>query len=176
MDQKTSKVHIESTRLLINPFSASDADEAFACITSTLTRFMSWDPPDSREDFDSVWRSWLSTIDDGTDYVFAIRHISDSSFLGLVGLHHLRSVTPELGIWIREDRHLQGFGREAVGLIAQWASQEMDVTSFIYPVAEDNRPSRLIAESLNGVIVDRCVTRKYNSVVYRIPSQHRSSD
>ena len=166
-----SDIHIESARLSIKPFTADDADAAFPCITPSLTRFMSWEPAASRAEFDSIWRSWLPKIADGADFVFAIRQRKDAQFLGLVGLHHVGNASPELGIWIREDCHGQGFGREAVGLVAQWASQALAVASFIYPVAEANQQSRRIAESLGGVVIGQHVTPKYAAVTYRIPSQ-----
>ncbi|MBV8635328.1 MAG: GNAT family N-acetyltransferase, partial [Burkholderiaceae bacterium] len=152
-------------------FAAADADAAFSCITPSLTRFMSWAPPASRDEFAAVWRAWLPKIDDGSDYVFAIRQRDDRQFLGLAGLHHAASNSPELGIWIREDRHGAGFGSEAVRLVVQWASQVLAVDHFIYPVAEHNHPSRRIAESLGGVIMRRHPTPKYASVTYRIPQQ-----
>lgn len=165
------EIHIESRRLSIRPFSATDADSAFQCITPSLTRFMAWDPPASREEFDRVWQAWLLSIDEGTEVVFAIRHRDDGGFLGLVGLHRLRDVSPELGIWIREDRHKEALGREAVTLVARWASRTLGIASFIYPVAEENYPSRRIAESLGGIVVERRETPKYKSVVYVIPDQ-----
>ncbi|MEQ5842003.1 GNAT family N-acetyltransferase [Paraburkholderia acidicola] len=165
------EIHIESLRLSIRPFSAADADPAFQCITPSLTRFMAWDPPANREEFDRVWQAWLQSIDEGTEVVFAIRHRDDGGFLGLVGLHCLRDVSPELGVWIREDRHKEAFGREAVTLVAQWASRTLRTASFVYPVAEDNYPSRRIAESIGGVVVESRETPKYKSVVYAIPGQ-----
>ena len=173
---RPTEIQIESTRLLIKPFTANDADATFACITPSLTRHMAWEPPASWHDFDGVWRSWLPSIDDGSDYVFAIRQRADGSFLGLVGLHRVRTESPELGIWIREDRHRHGFGREAVTLVAQWATRSIGCASFTYPVAEENRPSRRIAESLGGVIVESRVTPKYKSCVYRIPRQPVTSE
>ncbi|PRY08187.1 GNAT family N-acetyltransferase [Paraburkholderia sp. BL25I1N1] len=173
---RPTEIQIESTRLLIKPFSASDADATFSCITPSLTRHMAWDPPASRDDFDDVWRSWIPTIADGSDYVFAVRQHADGSFLGLAGLHRVHTASPELGIWIREDRHRNGFGREAVTLVARWATRTIGAESFTYPVAEENRPSRRIAESLGGVIVENRLTPKYMSVVYRIPRQPVTND
>ncbi|WP_174920491.1 GNAT family N-acetyltransferase [Burkholderia metallica] len=162
---------IESHRLSIVPFSALDADEAFPCITQTLTRLMSWEPPKDRAEFDRVWQSWLPTIIDRTDLVFTIRERGSMAFLGLAGLHRAKSESPELGIWIREDRHGEGFGREAVKWVARWASAALNSSEFTYPVAEENRGSRRIAESLGGVIVECYDTSKYRCVVYRIPRQ-----
>ena len=90
-------------------------------------------------------------------------------FTGLVGLHHTGSETPELGIWIREDKHGLGFGGEAVRAVVQWASKRVAAKCFIYPVATQNRASRRIAEALGGVVIERRMTEKYDSVVYQIP-------
>lgn len=56
-------------------------------------------------------------------------------------------------------------------LVARWASLVLGVARFTYPVAEENYPSRRIAESLGGVIVERRETPKYMSVIYHIPNQ-----
>ena len=167
---RAGDIHIESARLTICPFLAGDADDTFPCITPSLTRFMSWEPPPNRAEFDRLWQSWLPAIDDGSDFVFAIRRIVDRSFLGLVGLHDVRSRRAELGIWIREDHHSEGFGREAVGLVARWAIRTLRIQSFTYPTAEANSPRRRIAESLGGIIVGSRITPKYNSVIYQIPN------
>jgi hypothetical protein len=40
---------------------------------------------------------------------------------------------------------------------------------FIYPVAEENYPSRKIAESLGGKVVSKSTSRKFDFVKYEIP-------
>jgi RimJ/RimL family protein N-acetyltransferase len=167
------EILIESNRLSIRPFAASDADATFPCITPSLTRWMSWEPPTVREAFDRIWQGWLPAIADGTDLVFAVRQRCSKTFLGLAGLHHIQNANAELGIWIRADRHREGIGREAVGLVAAWASDVLRIERFTYPVAEENYPSRRIAESLGGVVMERRETPKYNSVVYQIPRAHK---
>ncbi|ACR30619.1 GNAT family N-acetyltransferase [Burkholderia glumae] len=170
MPLRAETIHIESQRLSIRPFSAGDARDAFGCITHSLTRFMSWEPPADRSEFDQIWQGWISTIAEGTDYTFVIRR-RDGGFIGLAGLHDVQHARAVLGIWVREDSHAQGFGREAVSAVARWASTVLGVESFTYPVAEQNHPSRRIAESLGGVVVDRKETPKYRAVIYRIPDQ-----
>lgn len=108
-------------------------------------------------------------IADGSDIVFTVRERVNARFAGLVGLHHTGSETPELGIWIREDRHGLGFGGDAVRAVVQWASQWVVAKHFIYPVATQNRASRRIAEALGGVVIERRMAEKYDSVVYQIP-------
>ncbi|WP_175856123.1 GNAT family N-acetyltransferase [Burkholderia anthina] len=166
-----NEIRIESGRLSIKPFSAGDADAAFPCITPSLTRLMSWEPPPDRASFARIWQAWLPAMIEGTDFVFAVRQRDSGEFLGLAGLHHVKGPDVELGIWIREDRHGEGIGREAVSLVAMWASREWGIDRFIYPVAEENYASRRIAESLGGVVVERRQTPKYQSVIYQIPRQ-----
>ncbi|WP_323119688.1 GNAT family N-acetyltransferase [Burkholderia alba] len=165
-----STVEIRTARLTIRPFTAADADDAFACVTPSLTRYMAFDPEASPAAFEAIWRRWLATIDAGEDFSFAIRDAQTGGFVGMVGLHHARAAVPELGIWIREDRHGHAYGREAVTAVAQWGARTFKPDAFIYPVAERNHPSRRIAESLGGVVVETRTTPKYEALVYRIPA------
>ena len=140
------KIVIQSSRITLKPFTAHDADESYHCITPTLTRFMSWEPPENRQVYDGIWQGWIQHIAEGSEYVFVIRHAESEEFLGLGGLHDVQSKTPELGIWIREDRHGAGYGKEAVTAIANLASADFDFEHFIYPVAIENHASCRIAE------------------------------
>ncbi len=164
MPVDTHPIRILSQRLSIEPFCEQDAVESFPCITPTLTRYMSWEPPASLEEYAQVWGRWLPAIADGSD----IERVG-ARFTGLVGLHHTGSETPELGIWVREDKHGLGFGGEAVRAVVQWASEWVVAKHFIYPVATQNRASRRIAEALGGVVIERRMAEKYESVVYQIP-------
>jgi RimJ/RimL family protein N-acetyltransferase len=79
------------------------------------------------------------------------------------------SVSPELGLWLKESAHRQGFGREVVAALVQWGHAILGKGSFTYPVALQNIASRRIAESLHGEIIGNRTNPKYDSVVYRIP-------
>ncbi|KAF1039812.1 GNAT family N-acetyltransferase [Delftia sp. WSY_4] len=166
-----SDTTITSQRLALRPFTAADADEAFACITPTLTRYLSFEPPSAPADFEAVWRGWLREIAAGTDFNFTLRERASGRFTGLLGLHRARDAEPELGIWIREDAHGQGHGREAVAALAAWAAETFAPQSFSYPVAEANTASRRIAEGLGGVVVEQQQRPKYAAVIYRIPAR-----
>lgn len=159
---------IESPRLLLQPFSPADADEAYQCITPSLMRYMVCEPPANPDVFAESWRAWIQSCADGTELIFTVRERPNNRFLGLVGLHRVQTSAPELGIWIREDCHGNGFGREAMACLYGWASMNFAHPNFIYPVAEDNHPSRRIAESLGGVITESRTTPKYRYVVYSI--------
>ena len=82
-----SDTTITSQRLALRPFTAADADEAFACITPTLTRYLSFEPPSAPADFEAVWRGWLREIAAGTDFNFTLRERASGRFTGLLGLH-----------------------------------------------------------------------------------------
>ncbi|WP_336691533.1 GNAT family N-acetyltransferase [Delftia acidovorans] len=168
-----SDTTITSQRLALRPFTAADADEAFACITPTLTRYLSFEPASTPAEFEAVWRRWLQEIAAGTDFNFTLRERasghSSGRFMGLLGLHRARDSEPEIGIWIREDAHGQGYGRESVAALAEWARTTFAPQSLRYPVAEPNTASRRIAEGLGGVEVERQSLPKYMLVVYRIP-------
>lgn len=85
------------------------------------------------------------------------------------------SVSPELGLWIRESAHKQGFGGEVVAALVEWGHSTLGKASFTYPVAVQNRASRRIAEKLGGEIIGNRANPKYDSVVYRIPFRESTS-
>lgn len=166
-----SQCRLNTDRLLIAPFTAADADEVYQAITPTLTRFMNFEPEASPEAFANVWQTWLPLIREGEEVIFVARLSDTKQFVGMGGAHDLHSQTPELGIWVKETQHGNGYGREIVHAIAVWASERYRPQHFIYPVAEQNTPSRRIAESLGGVVAGRRENTKYDCVVYQIPSQ-----
>lgn len=161
-------ISITTRRLRMQPFRPEDADEAYACITPTLTRYMAFEPAESPAAFAEIWQSWLPKIASGEDITFVIRH--DGAFIGFCGLHRTGDLQPELGIWIRESAHGLGYGREAVEAVAHWASAHLPALAYIYPVATENTASRRIAEGLGGTIIGRRDTAKYPAVVYQIPA------
>ncbi|MBB3456250.1 RimJ/RimL family protein N-acetyltransferase [Rhizobium sp. BK313] len=162
-------IEILSTRTVVRPFTPEDAADVLACISPEITRFMAWEPPASLADFAEVWQTWLPPIENRSDLHLVARAKSDGRCLGIIGLHDLQSGTPELGIWLRYDAHGMGLGRELIGAIAAWASENAAIEYFEYPVAEDNIASRRIAEAYGGRIAERRINPKYRSVVYRIP-------
>lgn len=89
---------IPTARLTLRPFTALDADEVYTCITPTLTRFMSWEPSKTRQEFDHVWQQWLIHIEQKKELIYVIRQSQNKEFIGLIGLHHIQTNTPEIGL------------------------------------------------------------------------------
>lgn len=166
-------ITLMSSRLLLRSFTADDAAEAFAVATPSVTRFMAWDPSPSLDAFEQVLRTWLPRMESGTDLFAVVRLKKTHEFLGMSGVHGIGSHEPELGIWIKEQAHGFGYGREAVATIISWAGRETHATSFCYPVAVENRSSRRLAECLGGSLAGpRPIVKPggvtLDGVVYRI--------
>ena len=87
----------------------------------------------------------------------------------MAAVEECEAESPQLGLWIKESAHNQGFGREVVVAVAEWAHKTLGKGSFTYPVAVQNTASRRIAEGLHGEIVENRTNPKYESVVYKIP-------
>jgi len=103
------------------------------------------------------------------NFSFVIRRLDSRACLGMASLEDADSVSPELGLWLKESAHGQGFGREVVAALVEWGHATLGKGSFIYPVAIQNTASRRIAENLHGEIIGNRTNPKYDSVVYRIP-------
>jgi len=158
---------IPTPRLQLSQFQITDAEEVFACITPAITRFMRWEPP--------TWSEYLARCEERmrapnpNTFSFVIRRRDNHECLGMTALEDADQPSPELGLWLKESAHGQGFGREVVAALAGWAHESLGKESFIYPVAVQNTASRRIAEGLQGEISGSRTSPKYDSVVYRIP-------
>ena len=164
-----TRPELTTQRLKLRIYEAQDAEEMYRHITPTLTRFMAWEPPASFEEFLSNKPSWEERFLKGTDYHFVARNLQSGRYIGVVGVHSATSTAPEFGVWMCEDVHGQGFGKEAVGAVFEWAKNALQAEYFVYPVAEENWASRKIAESLGGQLVSSEQKPKYVAVTYHIP-------
>jgi RimJ/RimL family protein N-acetyltransferase len=158
---------IRSPRLQLSPFQLRDAQEVFGCITPAIAEFMTWEPPS--------WSEYVTRCEkrvqapEPNNFSFVIRRLDTRACLGMASLEDADSVSPELGLWLKESAHGQGFGREVVAALVEWGHATLDKGSFIYPVAIQNIASRRIAKNLHGEIIGNRTNPKYDSVVYRIP-------
>ena len=160
---------ILSARLQFRKFQMADTEEVFSCITPAITRYLTWDPPS--------WDEYLALCEAGerapdpNTYSFVIRRRDGNECLGVAALEHADRPAPEIGLWLKESAHGQGYGREVVEALIVWASQALGRKGFIYPVAEQNTASRRIAEGLRGEVIGTLDRPKYRAVVYQIPAK-----
>jgi RimJ/RimL family protein N-acetyltransferase len=158
---------IRSSRLQLGQFQMKDAPEVFGCITPAIVKFMPWEPPS--------WSEYVTRCErrvqapEPNKFSFVIRRLDNGECLGMASFENADSVSPELGLWIKESAHKQGFGGEVVASLVKWGHATLGKGSFTYPVAVQNTASRRIAEKLHGEIIGNRTNPKYDSVVYRIP-------
>ena len=158
---------IQSPRLQLSLFQMRDAPEVFGCITPAIARFMPWEPP--------AWAEYMTRCErrvqapEANRFSFVIRRLDNAECLGMASFEDADTDSPELGLWIKESAHRQGFGSEIVAALVDWGHAFLGKASFIYPVAEQNTASRRIAEHLGGEIIGSRTNPKYDSVIYRIP-------
>lgn len=164
---------IQSQRLELSQFQWKDGQEVFDCITPAIARFMPWEPPS--------WSEYVARCEkrveapEPNQFSFVIRRLANAECLGMASFEDADSVSPELGLWLKESAHKQGFGGEVVSALVGWGHATLGKESFIYPVAVENTASRRIAENLHGEIIAKRTNPKYDSVVYRIPFQGSKS-
>ena len=158
---------IQSPRLQLSQFQMMDAPDVFGCITPAIAKFMPWEPPS--------WSEYLARCEkrvqaaEPNHFYFVIRRLDNWECLGMTSLEGADSVSPEVGLWLKESAHGQGFGREVVAALVAWGHTTFGKESFLYPVAVQNTASRRIAEKLHGKVIGKRKNPKYDSVVYRIP-------
>jgi [ribosomal protein S5]-alanine N-acetyltransferase len=148
-------IEITSDRLKLVAISLDREEEIFHEFTDKITTYMFPSPAKDLEKTRTFISQSRQTIIVGQNLQFVILAKATSEFLGCVGLHGEKSVrTPEIGIWLKQDAHGSGYGREAAHLLVNWARENIDLDYFIYPVDRRNIPSRKIPESLGGRVIE----------------------
>jgi RimJ/RimL family protein N-acetyltransferase len=166
---------ITSVRLTLRAFTAADAAESFAEANVRIAKYMSWNPPASEAEFRAIWERHVSNMKAGKELHLVIRLTSTNEFIGRTGLNSAEAALLETGVWIKELAQRHGYGREAVAAVIMWASNEFHPSGFLYPVVDENTPSRRLVESLGGEIIGTRRRQKAGDMVrklllYRIPA------
>src|SRR5215471_8850075 len=124
---------IQSPRLQLSQFQMVDAPEVFACITPAIAKFMPWEPPS--------WSEYVARCErraqapEPNQFSFVVRRLDNRECLGMCSFEDADSVSPEVGLWLKESAHGQGFGTEAVAALIQWGHATFGKESSTYPVA-----------------------------------------
>ena len=148
-----SQTLITSARLTLRAFTAADAAETFAEANARIAKFMSWNPSASETEFKVIWQEHISNMKAGKGLHLVIRLTGTNEFIGRAGLNSADADLLETGVWIKESAQGQGYGREAVAALIKWASEKFHPSGFLYPVVDENTPSRRLAEALRGEII-----------------------
>lgn len=142
------QIKIETKRLNLIPVSDKYKEEILREFTPQITKYMPYTPNgDEVEVQDFLDKAKLGLIN-GTDFVFASIHKDSKVFLGCCGIHNITEDSIELGLWLKTDVHGQGFGTEIIDGLINFIEGNLKFNYLIYPVDEENIPSRKIPEKL----------------------------
>jgi lysophospholipase L1-like esterase/RimJ/RimL family protein N-acetyltransferase len=171
-------MEIITNKLKLIPIDESYTNVIFREFNDKVCKYMYPKPAENLLETKNFIDSSIKKYIDGTDIVFVIILIETNEFIGCVGLHHINTTTPELGIWTKISSHGNGYGYEAILRVIDYANNNYTIEYFIYPVDRRNYPSRRIPERLNGHIVN-CYNKNSSSgfpleiIEYRI-SLHKT--
>jgi RimJ/RimL family protein N-acetyltransferase len=105
-----SQTLITSARLALRAFKAADVAESFKESSAVIAQFMSWNPPASEKEYETIWQGRLSQMKAGTELSLVIRLNSTDEFVGAAGLHPADDTMLETGVWIKESAQGHGYG------------------------------------------------------------------
>ncbi len=157
MDAQNQSVILETARLRLRPLRLSDAPRIQALfphweIVQYLAAVIPWPYPENgaRQFLESV----LPKNDVGTQYDWAITLRSDNSdqLIGSISLFP-NDAEDSRGFWLGEAYHRQGYMKEAVVAVNDFAFGTLGMPSLMLNNAEPNLPSHRIKEISGAVIV-----------------------
>lgn len=171
-----SQTCITSARLRLRAFTATDAADSFAESNARVAKFMSWSPSASESEYSAIWQKFLTDMKMGRELFPVIRLTSTNDIIGIAGLHPADGELLETGVWVKESAQRRGYGREAVTALIGWASAVFHPSGFLWPVVDENIPSRRLAESLGGEVIGTQQRQKAGDIsrtmlLYRLPAR-----
>lgn len=134
---------IKTNRLSLVPVDKEHVQDIFANFNEQVTKYMLPAPASNISETYWVVGQFVNQKQEGTDYVYAITLKSGGEFIGLVGLHYLKTEMPHLRIWIKLAAHGYNYGREAIGGVIEYA-KSLGITKLCYPVDRRNIASKKI--------------------------------
>jgi [ribosomal protein S5]-alanine N-acetyltransferase len=150
-----SNERLETERLILLPVSLEYAPQMLAELTDEVTKYMSFYSPKSIEEEFNFVNQFREKMRRGTDLALVILDKHTKEYLGGVGIHHLDTKSPELGVWVKKSAHGRKIGREAVAGVYKWAENNAHFDHFVYPAHKDNIPSRKIGSPGIPVVTGR---------------------
>lgn len=143
---------IHTKRLYLMPVAKEHVPEIFANFNAQVTEYMIPAPASEISETYDVVCEFIKQRQAGTDYVYAIVLRDSNEFVGLVGLHYLKSDIPHLGIWTKLSAQGNHYGREAIGGVIEYAKR-VGISKLCYPVDYRNIASKKIPMFYGGQLV-----------------------
>lgn len=168
------KVKIEGERIILSPVSGEHAQDIFHEFTKDITRYMIPKPLSDMAHANEFIHTCRKNMKAGLELVLAISKVNSGEFLGICSIHGTDDPqVAELGVWIKKGAHGKKLGMEAVRYLVEWCRKHLLLSHLIYPVDHENIPSRKIAESLGGIVLEERVRKSMSGatldeIVYKI--------
>lgn len=150
-----ARIDLVGSRIVMRPNSEEFAAPLHAAAIesiATVGRWMPWCHGARTMDEGVAWlQNCQANWDSGTEYEFTV-FTPSGEYLGAAGLNQFNRVHnfANLGYWIRESRQRQGIAVEAATLLADFGFRSVGLSRIEIIVAEENRPSRRVAEKLGA--------------------------
>ncbi len=142
----TSKIIIETERLYIKSITFEYAKEMFEELNDKITTYMYPRPADNIQETENFIRKSIKENVEGSNFQTIIIEKNNLEFLGCAGINKINTKTPELGIWIKNSAHGNGYGKETIVYLKKWADKNLNYKYLLYPVDINNIASRKIPE------------------------------
>jgi ribosomal-protein-alanine N-acetyltransferase len=144
--------YIQTARLILEPINREYAEDIFRFFTPEITQYMMPAPPECIDDTHAFIDMSIVQMQQGNALQLQILEKDTREFIGCCGIHDIHLPHPALGICIKKPAHGNGYGKEAVQGMIEWAKASIDYEYLRYPVDKRNIPSKRIPEQLGGII------------------------
>jgi ribosomal-protein-alanine N-acetyltransferase len=154
---------LETTRLLLRPYQATDAADFFALLDQNRERLQASFPdrlrsvptleatPAQLAAFADDWRT-------GRFYVFGIWHLTSQAYLGDICLMPQRAGQAEIGYYLAPEAEGQGYAREALAAITLFGFEQVGVERLLIRCFADNVRGQQVAQSQGFQLQDQTST------------------
>ena len=143
----------------LDPFTQSDADEAWAMVQDEDIKRFTYIPSDADESFVAPWIGrYEAGWEDGSRAGFAIRDAATGAYLGFVAIVRLdlEKLQGEVGYMLAPNARGRGAAAAAVALVTRWALDELALERLELRIDDANDASKRVAERagyrLEGVL------------------------
>ncbi len=145
---------LHTKRLSLRPIELGDADEIFRVATTypEITQFMSWNPPEKKEETEQFIRNTQKCFPEKA-VVWAV--LFNGKFCGLVGIediarthNQLRAECAEIGYWMSPEFQGQGVMSEAVRAVLRFCFIDFRLHRIIVKHFTQNEASKKLIQKM----------------------------
>lgn len=146
---------LETPRLILRPFELRDAADMYSYASDAeTTRYMSFPTHKSLKDSEQVIILFQAQAESATDFPVAFERKTDHRVIGSSGIHSLKDRSASSGWILHKDAQGQGYGREGVAAILDWAFRHWpDLAQIEASIRPENTTSIRLAEAVGMVQV-----------------------